>query len=301
MYPSNYDTGFPQGLTIRNIPVEIAQNGNSNIFWVNSAVGSNGNQGNFLHPFATLAYAITRCTANQGDIIYIAAGHSEDIIAASGILLNIAGVTIKFLGEGSNRGTINFTTIVSASLSITAANVTLINPRFVAGFDALTAPISITASNCSIINGSWYDTPAMAATDCIVATTAATGLTIKGWKYYASTTGTQKKSNIKLTAVSNVVLQDIDINGDFLFANINNATTECTDLRLQNLYLKNSNVTPEPVIILQANTTGMAKNVDLRIVSGTTFVSNVAKMNWDAQCLGYHADGQTGTPIATYS
>jgi len=301
MYPSNYDTGFPQGLTIRNIPIEIAQNGNSNVFWVNSVVGSNGNQGNFLHPYASLAYAITQCTANQGDRIFVAAGHSENVVAAAGILLNIAGVTIEFLGEGSNRGVINFTTLVSASLSITAANVTLINPRFVAGIDALTGPISITAANCAIINGSWYDAPAMATSDCIVATTAATGLTIDGWKYYASTTGTQKNSNIKLTAVADAVLQNIDIAGDFLVANINNATTECTGLRLQNVYLNSLNATPKPAIVLQANTTGMAKNVDLRIASGTTFVSSVAKMNWDLECLGYHADGQTGTPIATYA
>jgi hypothetical protein len=298
MYPSNYDTGFMNGVTIRNLPIEIAQNGNSNVFWVSSTAGSDGNQGNFLHPYATLAYAITQCST-KGDRIFVAAGHVESVKSAAALLLNVAGVTIQFLGEGSSRGTINFSTVVGASMSITAANVTLINPRFTAGIDALTGPISITAANCTIINGTYVDGTAIDTTDCIVASTAATGLGIYGWRYVEGTgAGTQKNSNIKLTAVANVTLKNIDISGNFLVGNINNATTACTQMRLGTVFVQNTNATPKPGIVLQAASTGMAKSVDVRIASGSTFVSSLAALNWDAACLGYKAGGETGVALA---
>jgi hypothetical protein len=185
-------------------------------------------------------------------------------------------------------------------MTITAANVTLINPMFTASIDALTGPISIAAAYCTILNGTYCDGTAINTSDCIVATTAATGLTINGWKYVVgSETGTQKNSNIKLTAVANPTLKNIDIAGNFLVGNINNATTACTGIKLSDTFLQNTNATPKPGMVLQAATTGMAKNVDIRIVSATAFVSSVAKMNWDGKCLGYHTDGQTGTPIGT--
>jgi len=302
MTVSNYDFGFSSGVAIRNIPIEPLLNPIAKVFWVDSVNGSDGNVGNFKYPFATINYAVTQCTSGNGDRIFVAAGHIENVASAGALLIDKTGVIIEFLGDGSLRGTINFRTLVGASMTITAANVTLINPRFVALLDALTGPISITAANCSIINGIYNDGTAIDTTDCIVATTAATGLTIDGWKYVVGTgAGTQKNSNIKLTAVANPTLKNIDISGDFVVGNINNATTECTGARLQSIFVKNSNATPKPGIVLQANTTGMAKNVDVRVASGTTFVSSVAKVNWDAQCLGYNTDGETGTPIAVYT
>jgi hypothetical protein len=249
---SNYDTGFEYGLTVRNIPIEIAQNGDSKTFWVNSIVGHDVSlYGNFLHPYASLAYAISKCSGN-GDRIYVAAGHVENVIAAGGLNLNVPGVTIEFLGEGSLRGTINFSTIVGASMTMTAAGVTLINPRFTAGIDALTGPISITAADCNIINGEWFDGTLIDTTNCIVATTAATRLGIYGWKYFSgSETGTQKQSNISLVAVSGIILKNIDIRGNFSVACINNATTACPAMTLTNVLCKNTNATPYAALVLQ--------------------------------------------------
>jgi hypothetical protein len=210
-------------------------------------------------------------------------------------------VVIEFLGEGSLRGTINFSTVVGVSMTITAANVTLINPRFTAGIDALTGPISITSADFTMINGEWFDAPAMGTTNCIVATTAATRLGIYGFKYFSSTTGTQKAACIVMTGVAFPTLMNINIAGDFSTACINNATTACTGMILEKMRFHNINATPHPAMVLQAGCTGMAKNCDMIVASGVTFISSVAALNWDAQCLGYHAGGQTGTPLATYS
>lgn len=296
---SNYPHGFAHGVTVRDIPVDTRLAGVSNVYWVDSVHGSNGNPGTFTQPFATIDYAVGRCTANQGDKIYVAAGHNEAVIAAGTLTFDVAGISVVFLGEGTSKAKITFSTVVTASVVISANNITLVNPKFVADIDALTGPIRITGTDCTIIDGEWYDAAAKAATDCIVATTAASRLTINGWKFYASTTGTQKQSNIKITATDSTILTNIDIAGDFATGNINNATTECTNLRLENIKLVNTNATPKPGMVLQANTAGLAKNIDIRIASATTYVSSVAKMNWDANCVGYNTDGHGGDPIGT--
>jgi len=297
---SNYPHGFANGVTLREIPTDIRLNGEANVFWVDSVHGSNGNKGTYIQPFATIDYAVGRCTANNGDIIYVAAGHTETVIAASGLDLDVAGITVVFMGEGADRATINFTTAVTASVTIAAANVTLINPRFTAGIDALTGPISITAADCTIKNGIYFDGTSIDTTDCIVATSAAPRLQIRGWKYIpGDEAGTQKQSNIQLDGVDNAILTDIDITGDFATGNIENVTDEILNVRLENIRLKNTNSGPQPGMVLDANATGQAKNIDIRIASGTTYVSSVAKLNWDIQCLGYAADGTGGDPIGT--
>jgi hypothetical protein len=298
MGTSTYPNGFENGLAIRDIFIDTRLNPKSNVYWVDSVNGSNGNKGTQKYPFATIDYAIGRCAANQGDKIYVAAGHVETSVAAGTVTCDVAGVTIIFMGDGSSRAYVNFTTLVSASVIISADNVTLLNPKFISGIDALTSPITITGANCHIVNGEWYDAPAKAATNCIVASTAATGLRIHGWKYYASTTGTQKATNIQLVAVSNAELFNIDISGDFSTGNIN-LPSAMPNLQLNGLKLKNTNVAPKPGMVIHASSTGMAKNIDIRIVSGATFVSSVAAMNWDANCLGYNADGEGGDNIGT--
>lgn len=294
---SDYPNGFEHGVTIRNIPVNIATNPNGKVFWVDSKVGNNLNRGTPKHPFATLAYAITQCTASKGDIIYLAPGHAETVASAEAINLNISGVTIVFLGEGSNRATLNFSTVTNASLNVGASDVTIINFRGVSGIDALTAPITINSSFCTFINAEWYDVSAKAATHVFLIGTNGIMATINGFKFYASTFGTQKQYCIGIEGASDITLKNIDITGDFSIANIDNSPTATTNLRLENIKLKNLNATPKPGMVLQANTTGQAKNLDFRIASGSYYVNINAKMNWDDNCLGYNADGLGGDPI----
>lgn len=297
---SNYPHGFSNNVTIRNIPITIVPGSKSKTFWVDSVNGSNGNKGTFVSPFATIAYALTQCSVSpvNGDVIYVCPKHVETVIASGGLNINVPGVTIVFMGEGASQASINFTTAVAASVTITADGVSLYRPKFTAGIDALTAPISISAAYCRIVEGSWYDSAAKAASNCIVATSAATSLTIDGWKYYASTTGTQKVTNIQLTGVAFPSLSGIYINGDFSTSNINLAAT-CTDVYLNGIYLNNLNATPKPGIAIAANTTGIVKNADIRVASGVAYVSSVAKLNWDLNSVGYAADGTKGIAIGT--
>ena len=294
---SDYPHGFAHGVNIQNIPIEISIGDLANVYWVDSTVGNDvTNTGTRRRPFGTIDYAIGRCTADHGDIIYVAPKHSETVIAAGGVTADVAGITIIFLGEGSDRGTITFSTAVSASMVISAANVTVINPRFVSGIDALTGPISVTGTDCKIINAEWYDAPAKAATNGVVATSAATRLCIDGYTFYASTTGTQKATHIKIADIASPILRNLDIRGDFSTAPVN-ITAAATNAVFENWKIKNTNATPKPGLDQHANTTFIAKNLDIRIASGTTYVSSAAKGNWDDNCLGYNTDGKGGDPI----
>jgi hypothetical protein len=150
---TNYPNGFTNGITIRGLPVTVAHPGE--IFWVNNSTvlakggvgGSNGNPGTLAKPFATIAYALTRCTANRGDIIMVMPGHAETISSAAILSLNVAGVAIVGLGSGSKRPTLTFTTATTANIPITAQNMSIKNFLFVANFADIASVFTATSTN----------------------------------------------------------------------------------------------------------------------------------------------------------
>lgn len=150
MAMSNYPGGFADGVMIRGIPLTMAHPGK--VFWVGNAAASalpgqktasDGNQGTFNDPFSTLDYAIGKCTASRGDIIFLKPGHSENITAAAGIVADIAGVAIVGLGTGSLRPRLRFATAATADLDVTAANVSFVNIEFNANVADVAAAIDI--------------------------------------------------------------------------------------------------------------------------------------------------------------
>lgn len=139
--PSSYPNGFASGITIRGVP--LVQTHPGRVFWVGNATanlqvghkgGSDGNKGTYEAPFATLDYAIGRCTADRGDIIFVKPGHAENIPSATTILADVAGVAIIGLGRGSKRPTFTFTTANTAKIPVSAANVMFSNIVFVNNF-----------------------------------------------------------------------------------------------------------------------------------------------------------------------
>lgn len=144
---SNYPNGFTGGVTIRGMPITIAHPGQ--VFWVNNSTvlakgarsGSNGNDGTYRSPWATINYAITQCTADRGDIIMVMSNHSEAITAAADIALNKNGVCLYGLGIGVARPLLTYTTANTASLSWTANSCSIKNFRFTGNFLSIAAPI----------------------------------------------------------------------------------------------------------------------------------------------------------------
>ncbi|MGZ5799281.1 MAG: hypothetical protein ACXWJZ_01450 [Burkholderiaceae bacterium] len=164
---SNYPGGFANGVTIRGIPLTVTNPGK--VFWVYNGTalqqgqrgGSDSNRGTYDSPFATINYAVTQCTANRGDIIFVKPGHAETISNATTLVLNVAGVAIVGLGVGSSRPTLTFSTATTANIPVTAANITVANILHKANFadivSAYTATGTATPTDFTLYNNEFRD------------------------------------------------------------------------------------------------------------------------------------------------
>jgi len=154
---TNFPTGFASGLSVRGMPLLQMQPGQ--VFFVNNSSvlnpqqkgASNNNRGTFLDPFSTLAYALSRCVHNRGDIVFVGAGHKETISSATILTLATAGVAVIGLGAGATRPTFTFTTADTANIPVTGAGISIQNCLFVGNFLSIAAcftalSASVTAS-----------------------------------------------------------------------------------------------------------------------------------------------------------
>jgi hypothetical protein len=293
---SNYPSGFAQGVAIRGIPLLNLHGGN--VFWVDSNKGADTGKGTHNQPFETWDYTVGRCVA--GDIIILKAGHVETVTAAAGLALDVAGVTTIFLGSGANQAYVTFTTDVGADMDVDAASITLINPKFVAGIDALTGPIDINAADFTIVNGEYHDAAGIETTDCMTGVAAAARLCIDGWKYFKSDeAGTQKESHFQFDGLDDLILRNIHVEGDFDVGIIEIAgTDECLRMTMEDHFLKNTDPGNAPCATLDSECSGWARRLNWRNADGTV-VDDVADINWASDALGYTTDGYSGDPIGT--
>jgi hypothetical protein len=162
--PSNFPSGFPGGVTIRGVPINITNPGK--VFWLYNGTavaagirsGSDGNRGDFNSPFSTLAGAVTACTAARGDIIIAKAGHAETISSSTALTMSKSGVAVIGLGAGTARPKFTLDTANTATINVTAANVSFQNCQFVANFLSIAACFTVSAAEFSVENSYIYDT-----------------------------------------------------------------------------------------------------------------------------------------------
>ena len=302
MAGSNYPNGFDSGVLIRELllntnPRKNLFVGNNSTLLVNEKGASDStNNGTFLRPFSTLDYAVGQAVA--GDVIWVRPGHTTTVSAAAGLDLDVAGITIVFMGNGTNRGTITFDTAVGADMDVDAANITLIRPRFVAGIDALTGPIDVNAANFRVFDATWEDGTTINTTDCVVADAAADDLLIDGFIFIdGDAAGTQKQSFIQVAGALRPTLKRIRCTGDFGTGIIENGTA-WTDALLEDLVLDNAAAGPVVCILLQATSTGWVRFSSLRVASGTTYLTAANDMQFH-ETYGTGTDATTGEKVGT--
>lgn len=199
---SNYPNGFPNGITLRNVP--ITQSHPGKVFWVSNSTallsgqrgGSDGNKGTFDSPFATVDYAIGQCTANRGDIIFVKPGHAETLSAAGAIAADVAGVAVIGLGTGSLRPTFTFDTATTATISVSAANFAFKNCVFTANFADIVAPFTLTTAKYFTLDGCYIKATAtnmnfLYVVDTNATTADADGLALINNKWIEPDTATE--------------------------------------------------------------------------------------------------------------
>lgn len=167
MAASNFPHGFTNGVTIKGLPITSAQPGK--VFFVNNSTvlapggigGSDFGPGTYQRPFQTLNGAINNANvvANRGDLIMIMPGHAETISTSTAMTLATAGVCILGLGSGSLRPTFTLGTATSATVNVTANNISIVNCLFKANFAAVASAITLTtASGFTLSQCDFWDT-----------------------------------------------------------------------------------------------------------------------------------------------
>ena len=159
-------------------------------------------------PFDSIDYAIGK--AAQGDKILVAPWHVENITTATAINADVAGVTIEGVRMGYLMPTITATAAAGA-LTVGAANVTIKNLRFVAGFaGGVTQGIAVAAAGdgCTLEGLEFRDT--LATTEYLIHINVATtveNLTIRNCSFIGLA-GTMSASVLFAGTTVNALIED---------------------------------------------------------------------------------------------
>lgn len=218
-----------------------------NVFFVDSghsnrqdSLGSHGRSVD--QPFATIDFAIGACTANNGDVIIVAPGHTETVAGAAGINCDVAGVTIIGCGPGASRPTITLSAVAS-TVAVGAANVSLHNLLFLVSEDA-TIVVDVNAADCTIADCEFRNSASKEFVTGIDinggAANACDRAIIRRCRFRCPAVGTTRAIELGEVADS-VVIEDCDIYGDFGDACIHNPTGKVlTLLRISRCTLTNT-------------------------------------------------------------
>lgn len=241
--------------------------------------------------FSTIAAAIAACTANSGDTIFVLPGHTETISAAAGIAISKAGVSIVGLGNGATRPTITFDTATTATMTITAANVTIDNFIFTQAFDAIVSPIVISAAGVTIKNCYFMVANATyQATQMILTTAAADNLTIVNNRFIG-TADAGTTAAITLVGGDNANISDNDFIGAYSsgVGAIRSITTLNTNCVIRRNTIVNATASATKGITLLTGSTGIITENKFGIGSGAAPITADAAWwagNWSAAAVG---------------
>ena len=207
-------------------------------------------------PFPTIAEALTHCTANRGDMIIVLPGHVETLTAA--LDLNVAGVSVIGLGQGSLRPTLTGNGTIDA-VDISAANVRFEGFHFAAPeTDAQTSFINVGASGATLKNISGIGSQtAKNVVDCITVEAGSHDLTLEGVRFYNSVVAVNSFISLE-GACSRVTLRDIVCHGDVVAGGLIDGAL-ITQLVMEDVRIAVVGTT-KPAATLDSNPTGLARN-----------------------------------------
>ena len=267
-------SNFNHGVKSFGVPVLPGIGGNvytGNVYFVSSTSTTRSDSpsaGTKDAPFASIDYAVGRCTASNGDVIIAMPGHIETVAVNDGLAIDVAGITFIGVGNGSLRPTINVT-VTTADVEISAANTTMCNFLITGGVDVITGVINIAAADCTLLNIETRDVTGQ-ATDFIVTTAAADRLKISGWIHNGATAAGADTA-LSIVGGDGIVVEDFSIFGNFAVAAIENVTTAMTNATIGGgpgiNYIQNGldSTTPVAITLVSTSTGHVGPNINIRI------------------------------------
>lgn len=277
---SHFPNGFVNGVAIRQQIVANVYGQNSNVFWVDSVYGSNGNPGTISKPFATITFAVTQCADNNGDIIMVNEGHTEAVTTSLGLEINKIGISIIGVGTGKTRPQLTFSTDVGAAMYISEAKNYIYNLQFIAGIAGLLTCLNsdttdITIDSCIFTKSS---DAISAPANCILVANGAganstSNTTITNCEFYGNSVtgvfGTTSCIVLNGLASDNIRITNNKLTGNMAFGILvsNHAYT--------NLYILNNNISMTDtagvgISLTNASTTGLIAYNNISTANTTT-------------------------------
>ncbi len=215
----------------------LGATGTGKNWYVDSGLTTAGDGSNWANALATVDGAInasgTDSGANRGDWIHIAQGHAESGSAANLWDADVAGITIKHYGNGSNQGTYTFAD-TDTTVSVGAANVTIFGGRLLAGISEVVVGMDVTAdADYLTVIGMEFPEPTTTGFEFNIAVQLVTGADdvsfIGCTAYSADATGADSWLNGGVSIVNRLALIGNVVHGEFAVANIfsDQADLEC--------------------------------------------------------------------------
>jgi hypothetical protein len=162
-------------------------------------------------PFATIDYAVGIATANNGDVIFVKPGHTETLAAATGLVIDKAGISIIGLGIGNDRPKLTLGTLATTTITISAASVAFKNFIIVGALDGLNSAITVTGDYCDI-DVEYWDTSAAVESNIAITCTSVDKGKIK-LKYVGFIAGNAVTNAIVLDGCTSLAV-DVDFYGN---------------------------------------------------------------------------------------
>lgn len=307
MAGSNFSSGFAAGVTIRGTPIDIPNPGE--VFWVNNssvlskggAAGSNGNDGSYRRPFSTIDFAIGKCTADRGDIIYVMPGHVEAVSTATAgvatVDIDVAGVSIIGLGQGAKQSRFDFT-LAAGAVTVGASNVSIINMNFHANVPSVLIGLTVTTLMTNLqVKNCLFDNETTITDAFVVAIQFAVGnsnFLIENSYFDSGLQALATHAIYLIGATAGGVIKNNLITGDYTTACIGGLTTLSTEIYILENYLCNggsANVGAVATLSMVAASTGavVGNYSHCNVASGVLHFVNTGMFhanNWQGEDAG---------------
>lgn len=273
-----------------------------NVLWVDSVTGTDaaGYGRSPASPVASIAYALANLvTADNNDVVLVAPKHVETITAAAGVAMNVAGVTVRGLGRGRQRPTINYTTAVGASWDVTAARCSIQNLTFTPiGVDAVTAAVNVQAADCTIEDCEFELANATNQAVLGVLTNASADRFRFERNHVHGTSDAGTAAAIRIVGGDSIVIKDNIFHGAYTttLGAIDNATTATTGCQVINNAINNLTASSAKAMSFQTGSTGMIRDNTMQILTGTAPIAGAA-MSWVGRNYYAAAVATAGTLI----
>lgn len=285
VFPSNFPFINAQS-AVAAVGNGQAQKGASNVYFVSSVLGNDGNPGTKMAsggPFATFKQALT--AVSPGDTIILLPGHVETMIAAGTVSVATANITVIGLGVGVVRPTFKYSTSTAATFDIVKDNITFVNVRWdmtgiaalVVGINVKTAANDVYFESCEVIQSSATNACATA----LITDATATNLRINNCRFTVTGAGTAMTNALKIVGGDGLQVTNSLFNGPYATGSgaIQNVTTACTNALIFNNNVNNTTGSCTKAMVFVATSTGQITKNALQILSGTAPITGAA-MSW---------------------